>query len=252
MRQIYFLFLFAMLFASCTKDSDINYSCNKKIDDWVKNNIKKIHQMDEAEFSSYNENVQRGIFAAMYAEQRYNLWKSKLNNILSLDWKKEEKDHLRNLLIFIENHSNIFDTISNEETEDELVLFMYQWNEYANNVLKWDNTTLYNIYGTLAKPYKIQKNHQTRLSIFEEENKKNIVHTKSRTEISTEFNPKNECECNSSEDFCTNRYGSSSLAGSYTAKCESKCTKPSEKGCGYFWYAECNGGCNIYFTSSFQ
>lgn len=87
--------------------------------------------MGYTEILEYDMGTQKAIYNAMSLEQRYNLWITKLNNVLKLEWNEKEEEHLNNLLIFIENNKILFDNKKNDDINDEFELFMYKWKEYA-------------------------------------------------------------------------------------------------------------------------
>lgn len=250
MKKIYFILIALSYFTvSCSNiDDELRYSCNEKIDSWVKENFTEIQKMGYTEILEYDMGTQKAIYNAMSLEQRYNLWITKLNNVLKLEWNEKEEEHLNNLLIFIENNKMLFDNKKNDDINDEFELFMYKWKEYAKNELGWDQMSLYSIYCTLITPTKKLENDTVRLFVEEDLLSSNIPQTRSRTELIKKHDTSEVCYCSTSSDYCGNN-NSSSTAGSYTYYCSSGCRSTGEpKGCGILWQYECDGGCDMYYT----
>lgn len=236
---------------SCSNtDDEIRYSCNEKIDSWVKENIASVHKMGFAEVVEYDMGTQRAIYNAMSLDQRYNLWVTKLNNLLNLEWDEKEEEHLNNLLAFIKENKLIFGSEKNDNLNDKFDLFMYQWKEYAQDELGWDTMTLYSIYCTLVTPTQTLENNTVHLFVEEDILPNNIAQTRSDTELIKKHDSNEECSCSTSSDYC-GRHNTSSLAGSYQYECSTSCKLTGDpKGCGMLWQYECNGGCDMYHTSN--
>jgi hypothetical protein len=247
--MIYLNLVFAslMLF-SCSQDTEV-YSCDKEVNAWVKENLSDIQEMNREKFMKYNEKTQRAIFAAMSSKQKQDLWLTKLNDILALDWENKEKEHLNELYVFIKTNETVFESSTNENIEDKNDIFLYKWIEYAKEQFGWDNTTLYNIGGTHKTAYLVKKDSRIQLL---SENNEDVIEDTPRLKSSTElpYDPNQDCSCNKIEDFCGNN-NSSSLAGSFIHKCTGACQNPTTSGCGWFWNEPCNGGCVATFVSMF-
>ncbi|MDR1340573.1 MAG: bacteriocin fulvocin C-related protein [Prevotellaceae bacterium] len=108
--------LMCLVLISCSQDAEV-YSCDKEINAWIKENLSDIWEMSREKFMNYNEKTQRAIFAAMSSKQKQDLWLTKLNDILALDWENKEKEHLDKLYVFIKTNETVFESNTNEHKD---------------------------------------------------------------------------------------------------------------------------------------
>lgn len=139
-RKIYLsvlIFGIASLY-SCGKN-ELNYSCDKEINFWVKGNISNITKMTSDEVLSYRNDVtrQKAIYAALSPEQKKDLWKAKVENVLSLSWTEQEKAHIASLLKIIDASPFLFDSSIQDQYEDEIDIISYKWVSFAQEELGW-------------------------------------------------------------------------------------------------------------------
>jgi len=219
------IFLVVVCFVvSCEKDEF--YSCDPDIDTWVKSNLVEIRDMTRADWLAIGDNdLQRAAFIAFTPDQKRALWIGKMEEVLTLDWTEQEREHLQYILEFLKVDPFIFLSKSDLDVADidELDLILYKWEEYAKETLGWDDELLYNLVYT-AKVMNINKEIDSDFAAS--------PRLKDKREI-----PKTYCSCNTNSDCRGN------------GKCwEStdlglKCTQ-SEAGCGLFHNNPCYKLCH--------
>lgn len=124
---------------SCSEDYELNsYSCNKSINNWVKDHLSDIRNMSREEWISLEDSLKISVYRAFTQQQRLSFWKDKFNNIKSLDWSKEELLHIEKAESFLEDH---YEFLSNEMLSDnqldELELFGYKWVHDGERLFGW-------------------------------------------------------------------------------------------------------------------
>ena len=228
MKQIiiYVCALFASLtFFSCSQDEEI-YSCDKGINDWVKENLIDIQQMDRNDWLQLDESVSRAAYAAFTPEQKFLFWKEKITEVLALDWNEQEKQHIDLLYETISNNPQWFatDFRKNEEELEMLELFEYKWIENAKDILGWDMI----IIGAIAASGNKMLNTKGELQI------KSTIRLKDRSEGS--------CNCNTYW-YAGESCGTSGGKYMYCSTSPKTCVKPLKDNCGFFLNKPCNGLC---------
>lgn len=139
-RQCLFVACTLLLLTATSCQDEVLYSCNPEIDKWTKSNLSYIQNMTYADFLSFNNdiNIQKSIYVAMSSEQKTELWKRKIEDVLKLSWNEEERLHIESLLTLIEKKPYLFDSTLHENYEDEIDLFSYHWIDYAKEKLGWE------------------------------------------------------------------------------------------------------------------
>ena len=125
-RTLLQLLLFSVvIITGCSKYEDEDYSCNKEVNQWAKSNLNEIKKMKVAEWYSINDIVyQKAAYVAFDSNQRKELWLSKLQETLKLDWTNAEKEHISKLIYLIEDNSNLFDNkVSVDDLSMERICF---------------------------------------------------------------------------------------------------------------------------------
>lgn len=220
-----FLLVIAITVTGCSKHEEEIYSCNEDANLWAKSNLDEIKQMKVAEWHSINNIVyQRAAFVAFNVDQRKELWLSKLQETLELNWTNTEKEHIENLVCLIKDNPQIFD--DKVGVEDDTELMLHQWKEYALEQLKWDNELIFAIIKT---PEKLNVNKKLNINLP----KSPIV--KNQSESDTDKQPL--CNCNSYEShkwfLCT----------LWFHQCHVGVCEVRTYGCGDLWAYGCNGMC---------
>lgn len=224
-RITFQLILFLAIITGCSKYEDENYSCNEKANQWAKSNLNEIKMMEVAEWHSMNDIVyQKAAYVAFDNRQRKELWLSKLNETLKLEWTDDEKEHIFKLIHLIEDKPELFD--KKTSVDDKTELMIHQWKEYALEQLKWDHELIYAIIKT---PENLNANKRLNINMY------NNPATKEKGESNEDKKPL--CNCNSNEShkwyLCTLVFHQC-----HVGVCEIR-----NKDCGDLWLYECNGLC---------
>jgi hypothetical protein len=128
---------------SCSQDEEV-YSCDPKVDAWVKENLADIHKMSREDWLKLDENVKRSTLAAFTPNQKQIFWKEKMNEVLSLDWSDVEKNHIQKLYAMIANNPQWFadDFLENERELERFEIFTFEWQDYAEEKLGWNGNQI--------------------------------------------------------------------------------------------------------------
>ena len=225
-RTLLQLLLFSVvIITGCSKYEDEDYSCNKEVNQWAKSNLNEIKKMKVAEWYSINDIVyQKAAYVAFDSNQRKELWLSKLQETLKLDWTNAEKEHISKLIYLIEDNSNLFD--NKVSVDDKTDLAIYQWKEYALEQLRWDHELIFSIIKT---PEKLNANKKLDTSLYK------TPATKNNSE--SDGNKQPLCNCNSNE---SHKWFLCSL---WFHKCHIGVCEVRSKDCSDLWLYECNGLC---------
>lgn len=215
------MFVFAGL--SCQQE-ELLYSCNEKIDSWVKSNLSYVKSMDRAEWEGVDESLKRGCYAAFSPQQKQHLWLGKFGEALSLDWSMEEKEHIKVLIDFVQTHLSYFDS-AKEETDKEIEtieVFAYEWIKKAESQLRWNRKL---IGGLVASPN----------SIIDKEGTLKLTHSNSDKRVKTRTETEVECNCSTSSNWCSIDI----MVECLDVPCD---VVPND--CGFLWLYDCDGRCN--------
>lgn len=138
--------------ASCAKQE--YYSCDPVVDVWTKSNLSTVQTMTREDWLAIdNLPYQRGAYSAFLPNQRFNLWETKMNELLLLDWSYEETLHIQKLLLLLNTNPQWFDVNRAGKKEyDKLKEVLSGWREYALQTLGWDNRLISSI---LYCPYPV-------------------------------------------------------------------------------------------------
>ena len=224
------LLLFATVLQSCKTDN-VYFSCDPKIDQWVKNNYESINIMTSDEWNSIGEiGRQRAIYNAFSPLQRQNLWIEKFKRALPFFANEDEKSHLKSLLFAIEDNLQWFEDNNNDSQRNSFDLFFYKWNDYAKNTLNWNSNTLYALIGTPENISHAALNDYTVNSL------QNVRLSKTRSEDGYG----NVCDCGDNSQY----YFTCPGVDGFT--CEIEYNNPcrqTQHGCGSLWRDACWGKC---------
>ncbi len=175
---------------SCEAEDTQVYSCDPTMNRWAHQNLTDIRTMDRRDWIKLDEDHKSAAYVAFTQEQRTDLWLGKIEQMLKLDWTTEELEHIFLLRDFIVSHQNWFnDEILNEEQENELLLFAYQWVEYGKNELGWNDTLPYAIITTPN-------------DLMDKEGNVEYIYNRKRTLSRSEATSKKKCNCHRTIDTC--------------------------------------------------
>lgn len=183
----------------------LKYSCDAKIDKWVKSNLRKVNLFNRATIAKYSPDYQLAIFIALSPEAKVNVWKEKFRLALNDDnYTAAEKEHIRQL------NDILKPSIYGSGAEEMAIKAQFEnWQEEARTNFGWDDKKLFFLGGTL---------------MTEEEFKQ------MRTGLETNRAP--NCNCLRGSIW-------SCIGG----ECVWAACSPTPKGCGWVGGNECNGAC---------
>lgn len=208
-----------MMLISCSQE-DLTYSCNKQVDEWIKEHLTAIHQMTRADWIQIDGSFGVSVYRAFTKEQKLQFWREKFEKVKLLPWAEKEILHIEEAESFVNEHAYYFsdDPLKEDEIE-ELEVFYYRWSNKAKEELGWTDQISMAIIGTgydLKNTYGELDLPKTSLS--------NSVMT-----LSPETT---DCDCSVKVDFC----------GLYNLICEDTNCETG-KGCGVLWLMDCTGKC---------
>lgn len=156
---------------------------------------------------------------AFSPKQRELFWSDKLAQVSSLDWTELEAEHIASLNRFLEDNPEIFSVVleDNEVLYDKLDRFMYEWSDYAIQVLGWTK----DLVGAITASGYDLADRTGSLVVYTQ------VNSDTRA-IASKI-----CQCNLSHDFCNSPF---------ECMVDPACEKTSW-GCGWITVNKCNGNC---------
>ncbi len=217
------LSILGTIFYSCTKEDEKNYSCNPKVNNWVKKNIQNITDISYDDLITYKLEYQKGIFQAASPQQRYEYWIEKLNRILALDWNQAEFDYISNLKNSISSEWYEDDIDSNKF--NDINVFLQNWKNEGLFSLNIPIEMLHAIAGRIdyeVDPSNPQKLMPTNYLTYGG----GVLSGGGGSGITS------DCGCNQSDDWCDG-----------PLECKSAECEESTHGCGTIWVKKCNGNC---------
>ena len=120
------------IFVGCSKEAC--YSCDSKVDAWVKENKTKLNSMNRQELSELEVPYQKGALRMFTPKRKKLLWKDKLNSVQKLPFSKLEKEHLQFIEQFLNNHD--FKNLIPRELEEELL----DWAMVGKDKFNWSES----------------------------------------------------------------------------------------------------------------
>ncbi|WP_212004013.1 bacteriocin fulvocin C-related protein [Chitinophaga sp. HK235] len=221
--QLLYMLITVLLFTSCSKQE--NYSCDEKINSWVKENKTAIANFTRSQILEKDHEYQKGIYAAASASKKYDLWLVKLNEVQRLPWSEQELHHINLLKSYLS--PALFESAAKVK---EMAPLLKQWKETALTTLKWDMRTVASIASDLRTP--ISKNGD-----FEPINTSRLA--TSNNAVIADSESGGGCKCNKTDDYCNGP-----IAGpNGPLRCSSSNCNTSGSGCGTLWLSSCNGMC---------
>lgn len=211
------------IFSSCTSDEEEMFSCNKQVDEWVKDHLSEIRVMDRTDWLNSPNEKALAMYRAFTPDQRLSFWNAKIEEVLRLNWSEAEINHIRKAQIFLNSNSEIFSdfALTTEERDDLVDEFCYKWTENAITELGWTETIAKSILMSGKRVLNTDGELQELKSDF------SISLLSDNEEVN--------CNCNKNDDFCS--HGSDCV--------DDPDCNTSERGCGWLWLSGCNGRCGI-------
>lgn len=223
-----YLLLIVSLFCSCQQD-DMIYSCDPKVDEFIKMNISEIQTMSRMDFLEVERDMQPAIFSAFTIEQKQLVWSQKFQEMLKFTWSDGERNHIKTLLQYIKDKKCYFE--EPELNSDSIAIFAYKWTKYAKEELMWDDETIYNMVYT---PEKVIKDTNGKLMTCDISKNNSLgIAGRLKTRNETTPPPTVKCTCNTQSNQC----GTTGLMTCRKWNCI------AVYGCGYLFQQVCDGGC---------
>jgi len=208
----------------CQKE-ELLYSCDKETNEWVKNNLAEIQQMNRSDMLPLSGEQQRGCFRAFTPEQRYGVWIDKLIQVRNIGLNSKELKHIDLLLATMK--VDWFDEQTREDADRfaEIDQFLKEWVDNAYNLLGWSRDEVGSIVASL---YEVERKDNTIvLRVID------VITMADHGGGGGSGGYTFDCNCYIYDDWCFNN-----------KKCKNDvgCNK-SNWGCGSFWSNGCNGLC---------
>ncbi|WP_312188832.1 bacteriocin fulvocin C-related protein [Sphingobacterium sp.] len=214
--KILFFFIIISLVSGCRKSSDC-YSCDVKIDSFIKENEKELKSIDVKKMASYDRPLQRAIFRMYDTSRKQQMWVEKFQFILDNNINNYSKDELafvREILEYISRDG--IEQIKNDQIKS--------WIIKSRRDFFWNDERIRFIFMSL--------------DVDEE------VYLKS---ISTSLNTlKVSCNCSTTSDGMI--ISDCSSAASECSDQNLQCTPTQDSGCGPLWLHKCDGDCKVEGT----
>lgn len=222
--KLFLLVLVTFTLFSCSNEEEVKFSCNEKIDSWVKENLVTVRSMSRSQWKRIPSHLSGAVYVAFSKEQKIQFWKEKFAQVETLGWSGRELMHIEKAKEFVLSNEDFFtDEKLTEYQEDKLDKFFLSWVEYAIENLGWSEKEAYSI---VASGYDVKNKCG------------DIVRPLSNNDgiypIDPILNTKGEsCNCNAKHDFCQSGW-----------TCIAADCIDSAHGCGWIWVQSCNGLCD--------
>lgn len=214
------LMLFMGAFLSCSKTQDECYSCNEKIDSFVKSNQKSLKKLDLFGFLSYEKEIQKATYRMLPADRKQQLWLSKYESLLfgTSKFSKDELAAIQKLHDFVS--ANSFQD-STESHKDKIHAFGNNWIMETQAKFGWD----------------VMRYKYLLLSLDTDEGSfiANNTSTPQLMDSNEAF-----CKCNEKNGGILIK----DCLDGYDCTSSEECAKKPD-GCGYFWADPCDGDCEL-------
>jgi hypothetical protein len=128
MKSIFNLFnvviFFSLLFFACSKKSDY-FSCEPSINEWAKKYKNSFHGISREEFAKIPLAYQKAVYRTLTPEEKYLLWKEKLEIVLNLPLDQNLKLQIQGLSSRI--NSTTYDRDLMEPLDPSIQLHLTNW-----------------------------------------------------------------------------------------------------------------------------
>jgi len=210
-KTILFVCILQFFLVGCNQE-EVCYSCDESVDAFVKENLKVIQQMNRADIINYSKEKQRGIYRALSAEKKKEIWQDKFAQIYSLDLSGGERELMNQFEEFV-NKTDFSNAITQKEKD-----YLNSLREIGIQNFGWTQRFIVSVFGYLE--------NIDRSGII-------IARDINIDPVFTDPDPKEDCDC---------RWGFACLDGPCDERPKS-CKKDDDSGCGWFWLESCTGLC---------
>lgn len=214
--KILFFFIIVSLVSGCRKSTDC-YSCDVKIDSFIKENEKELKSIGVRKMSSYDRPLQRAIFRMYDKSKKQQMWEEKFQFILDNNpnnYSKEELSFVREILGYISQDG--IEKIKNDQINSWITKSRrdYSWNDGRIRFLLMS------------------------LDVDEEVYLKSVSTSLAALTVT--------CNCSTTSDGVL-----VSDCSSAAPECSDKnlnCETTENSGCGPLWMHRCDGDCQVEGT----
>lgn len=228
-----YLFLFIGLCLSSCQDEDTLYSCDPIVERWTNDNLSEISKMSRVSFLSLeNDEYKRAAYRTFGIDKQRRFWMEKYKELKKMDWSDVEWRHIEQIYSLVLDEEKSILNALDLENDDELLKFIYHWQEYARETLGWSKKQIYAICYSVEKVI----NTQGDIELIYNPRSNNL--TRSESDSGSGF----ECSCSQTSSYCDIL----DHEGPDYAYCRTPSgggCKVTERGCGLFWSFSCNGMC---------
>lgn len=207
--------LLNIILASCSQSDELVYSCDSKIDAWVKDNLQLATTMDRSEWLKLDAAKATAIYRAFTPEQKIKFWRDKISEVKTLDWSEESIRHIEKLEYFIDVNPGLFEDHKLSDSENDLIdTFFYKWKKYGTTHLGWNERVAFAI---AASGYRLV-------------NTEGLIASPPAPD---QREPNVDCNCSRQYDFCNY----------FIYSCEKADCSVVNDNCGFLWSKPCDGRC---------
>ena len=133
-----YLFLFIGLCLSSCQDEDSLYSCDPIVERWTNDNLSEISKMSRVSFLSLeNDEYKRAAYRTFGIDKQRRFWMEKYKELKKMDWSDVEWRHIEQIYSLVLDEEKSILNALDLENDDELLKFIYHWQEYARETLGW-------------------------------------------------------------------------------------------------------------------
>lgn len=233
MTLLFLIMIFCL--SSCQKD-DMLYSCDPNVEKWANENSAEISKMNRINFLKLgNDSYQKAAYRVFNVEKKRTIWKEKYQELKNLNWSEPEWNHIDLIYsLVLDDKLSVFKPID-IENDDELLKFIYHWQEYASEVLGWNKKQIFAICYSIGKVV----NKQGDLDLNYEQ-KRTIMLNRTESGVGS------ECSCSQVSSYCDIL----DHEGPDYAYCRTPSGGSCKEipGCGLFWQFTCTGVCSGLYT----
>jgi len=210
-----------MFVVSCNKQTVECYSCDKKLDSWVKENKEELANVSLREMTVFSFAEASAVFSSLKPQKRFDLWNNKFNEIVkNAEWTEEEIGHVKKFQVFLSDR--IFERGLSENDFE----FITKWQLVGINEFEWDDLDIAFFLSTL---YTTKQEREELPKVIESQAiRKDRPSTMSKMVMVAS----SECTCNIRFSPCNAIH-----------KCAPSGCQESTWGCGALWLQACNGEC---------
>lgn len=233
-KKIFYLVCSICLVCISCQQEEALYSCDPNVDRWADDNFQEISNMSRANFLRLeNDSYKRVAYRTFSIDKQRSFWAEKYRELMNLNWTEEEWKHIEQVYSLVLDEDKSILKKSDVENDDELLEFMYRWEEYARETLRWSKKQIYAICYTVERVI----NTQGDLELYYNPKNSKLTRSESGSDSGSGF----ECSCSQKSSYCD--------IIDHEGPDYASCKTPSGgsckhiDGCGFFLQFECDGMC---------